>query len=101
MKTLLTGWGDDVVAADAVRVHGGLLDDRDVRLAAEAHDAVLGHHHHQAALGVLEVKGLAVKQSTCRHARGFSMVVAFLIAFLTFGGLTGEQPTATARARAP
>ena len=49
----LTGWRDDVVAADAVRVHGGLLDDGDFGLPPEAHDAVLGHHRHQSALGVL------------------------------------------------
>ena len=50
---LLTRWRDDVVAADAVRVHGGLLHDGDFGLPAEAHDAVLGHHRHQSALGVL------------------------------------------------
>ena len=52
-EPLLTGWRDDVVAADAVRVHGGLLHDGDFGLPAEPHDAVLGHHRHQSALGVL------------------------------------------------
>ena len=53
---LFTGWRDDVVAADAVRVHGGLLDDGNFGLPPEPHDAVLGHHRHQSALGVLRKK---------------------------------------------
>ena len=51
---LFTGWRDDVIAADAVRVHGGLLDDGDFGLSTEAHDAVLRHQRHQSTLCVLK-----------------------------------------------